>query len=89
MSSLGKPPDGVVLAPLSAKVFDVLAQETAFPWPVMVAQCKRCAVDPTALTTTDLKTVTPFLAQGVARFTSPEKGERVRDELEKLIPPTR
>jgi hypothetical protein len=86
MSSLAKLPDGVVLTPLSARVFNILAAETAFPWAVMVAQCKRCSCDPTALTPGDLKTVLPFLSQGVARFTSPEKGERVRGELEKLIP---
>jgi hypothetical protein len=86
MSSLAKLPEGVVLTPLSARVFNVLANETAFPWAVMLAQCKRCGCDPTALTPADLKTVLPFLSQGVARFTSPEKGERVRTELEKLIP---
>lgn len=85
MTSLAKLPEGVVLMPLSAKVFDVLARETAFPWAVMLAQCKRCGCDPTALTPSDLKTVLPLLSQGVARFTSPEKGERVRAELDHLV----
>ncbi len=89
MSTLGKLPDGVVLTPLSARVFQVLAQKTAFPWPVMLAQCKRCNVDPAALTPNDLRLVLPYLADGVARFTSPDKGDHVRVELEKLFPPTR
>lgn len=84
MTTLGQPPEGVVMTPLSSKVFQVLAQYTAFPWAVMVAQCKRCALDPSALGTTDLKKVAPFLCSGVARFTSPEKGESVRRELDRL-----
>lgn len=84
MTTLGKPPEGIVLTPLSSRVFQVLAQHTAFPWAVMVAQCKRCDVDPTAIEPSELKKVTPFLSSGVARFTSPEKGESVTSELERL-----
>jgi hypothetical protein len=84
MTTLGKPPEGVVMTPLSSRVFQVLAQHTAFPWAVMVAQCKRCDVDPSALGPSELKRVAPFLCSGVARFTSPEKGESVRRELDKL-----
>jgi hypothetical protein len=84
MTTLGKPPEGVVMTPLSARVFQVLAQHTAFPWAVMLAQCKRCDVDPSALSPTDLKKVAPYLSTGVARFTTPEKGESVLRELERL-----
>ncbi len=84
MSQSAKPPPGVVLAPLSARVFQVLAQYTAFPWPVMLAQCRRHDIDPALLSPSDLVKVLPHLVEGVARFTSPEKGEAVREALERL-----
>jgi hypothetical protein len=69
----------------SARVFAVLSSYTAFPWPIMVSQCKRCNVDPGQLTPIALKSVIPHLATGVARFTSPQKGDLVKAELEALV----
>lgn len=69
---------------LSEQVFEVLANYTAFPWPIMMSQCKRCRVDPVALTPATLKEAIPHLSSSVARFTSPQKGEQVRIDLEAL-----
>ena len=84
MPELRQLPLGVTLGPLSLQVFDVLAKYTAFPWPVMVAQCKRCGVDAANLTPASLRQVIPYLSSGVARFTSPQKGDAARRELERL-----
>lgn len=78
-------PPGVSLVPLSREVFQVLARHTAFPWPVLSTQCKRQGVDPGALTAADLRGLIPHLASGVARFTSPDRGEQVRVELLALL----
>lgn len=77
-------PEGVRLNPLSERVFEVLARYTSFPWPVMQAQCKRVDANPEALTPADLKRAAEHIATGVARFTSPQNGEKVLDELMKL-----
>lgn len=79
-----KLPTGVTLGPLSAAVFDVLSNYTAFPWPVLSAQCKRSGANPSALTMVELRKVLPDLAASVGRFTSPEKEQAVRKALELL-----
>jgi hypothetical protein len=75
------PPAGVVLGSLTEQVFDILAGYTAFPWPVLVTQAKRCGVDLAALTPSDLDKLAPHLAVGVERYTSPQKGAAVKAEL--------
>jgi hypothetical protein len=82
-------PEGVILAPLSRRVFDVLARHTVFPWPVLSAQCRRHCLDPRALSPADLERVLPHLVSGVTRFTTPAKGELVRAALAALLPPLR
>jgi hypothetical protein len=72
------------LAPFALQVYEVLAKHTAFPWPVMMAQCRRANVEPTNLNADDLEKVVEFMAEAVARFTSPEKGMAVRTELRLL-----
>jgi hypothetical protein len=85
MDGLTKLPPGVRLGPLSARVFAVLEKHTAFPWPVLVAQCKRHGVDPADLDAAALEGLIPMLARGVERFTSPQHGEEVFRELETLM----
>ena len=77
-------PPGVSLSHLSEQVFEVLARYTTFPWPVLSTQCKRLGLDPAFLTSADLRRLIPLLTAGVARFTSPLKGEQARRELENL-----
>ncbi len=84
VDALTKPPDGVSLNALSASVFAILAEYTAFPWPILMAQAKRCGVDPAQLRATDLAALVSHLAAGVQRYPSPVKGAAVRAELEKL-----
>lgn len=83
-AGLTKRPAGVAFNALSSAVFDILAQYTAFPWPVMLAQCKRVAVDPANLTKKGLLDALPYIVAGVARFTSPEKATRAEQELRAL-----
>ena len=84
MADLKLPP-GVTLGPLSRQVFEILARYTAFPWPVMVGQAKRVGQDPTHLTPAGLRQLIPLLSSGVARFTSPQKGDAARADLETLL----
>ena len=74
-------PQGVQLGKTSRDVFDVLARFTSFPWPVMQAQCRREGLDPTSLSRGDVERIIPHLTSAVARFTSPEKGEKVEQAL--------
>ena len=80
-----KPPPGVALGPLSAEVFATLAEYTAFPWPVLKTQAARHDFDPTNLTVAQLRVLVDLLADGVARFTSPGSGTKVRAALQELL----
>lgn len=79
-----KPPPGVELGELSQQVFEILAEYTVFPWPVLHAQAGRIGVDAQNLARADLVRLGPKLAEGVARFTSPEKGAAVLERIRKL-----
>lgn len=80
-SLASKLPSGVALGPLSRAVFEVLAGYTAFPWPVLSAQCKRVGRAAEDISAADLRVLIPALATSVGRFTSPEKESAVRREL--------
>jgi len=80
------PPEGVKLNELSAAVFDALSEHTVFPWPVLKTQAKRFNIDPTSLSPRDLERLIDRLANGVARFTSPEAGVAVEQQLRALLP---
>lgn len=84
MDDLSKLPPGVTLGPLSSRVFEVLEAHTAFPWPVLAAQCKRHGFDPADISAQELTTLIPRLAAGVERFTSPAHGAEVARALERL-----
>ncbi len=83
--SLIRPPRDVQLGELSAKVFDILARYTAFPWPVLKAQAYRMSAPPENLTPAQLAGLVEHLVRGVERFTSPETGSRVRADLDALL----
>jgi hypothetical protein len=84
-SELIKPPAGVTLGALSLRIFEVLAQHTAFPWPVMKTQAQRYGLDPENLTLEDLRSLLDVLAVSVERFTSPGTGAKTRADLERLL----
>jgi hypothetical protein len=63
----------------------VLVRYTAFPWPALMAQARRLAMQPEELRAEDLPRILPRLVEGVGRFTSPAKAEAVRLELEHLV----
>jgi hypothetical protein len=84
-SELTKPPAGVDLGPLSLRVFEVLAQHTVFPWPVMKTQAQRFGLDPANLTVDDLRSLLDVLAVSVERFTSPGTGAKTRADLVELL----
>jgi hypothetical protein len=75
----GNKPEGLSI--FSKEVFDVVARYTAFPWPIISAQCRRANVDPVNLDGEGLRKVLDFIAEGVGYFTSPEKAMLVRREL--------
>lgn len=86
MEPLRRYPEGVELNELSKRVFDALCLYTSFPWPILRAQCNRHGVDPANLDEAGLWRVIPDIASGVARFTSPDKGDLCRRQLEELLP---
>jgi hypothetical protein len=81
---LTAPPEGVDLNPLSGEVFETLARFTAFPWPVLLAQCKRVGADPAKLTPETLASALPFIVQGVGRFTDPANAAAAEKALLEL-----
>lgn len=86
-SGLRQRPADVTLNALSEQVFDVLSRFTVFPWPVMVAQCKRVSVDPENLTKAGLAKSLPFLVTGVGRFTDEDKAASAEQALTRLLEP--
>ncbi len=75
-------PEG--MGPFSRSVFEVLARYTAFPWPILSAQCKRSGVDAMNLDSAGLAKIIPLVARGVGLFTTPEKAILVSAELARL-----
>ena len=82
---LVRPPKGVTLNPLSMRVFDLLSQFTAFPWPLLKTQAERIDCDPANLGHTALQRLIAPLAKGVARFNTPEAGEAVETALRRML----
>lgn len=80
-----KLPADVVLSPVARRILEVLSRYTVFPWPVLQAQCRRTGADPAALTIAEARPLVALLGDGVARFTSPQKGEQVKAELLALL----
>jgi hypothetical protein len=83
--NLSRPPSDVTLGELSHAVWTLLAEFTAFPWPVLKTQAARQGVDPADLRVEQLRELVPRLALGVARFTSPQIGKEVGLRLEALV----
>jgi hypothetical protein len=79
-------PDGVALSPLAHQVFECVARYTAFPWPVLMTQCRRCQIDPATIDDKALRRLIEPIVTSVARFTSPGKGASLKRELEALLP---
>ena len=69
------------MSPVAREVFKVLERYTAFPWPILAAQCKRVGTAPDQLEPVSLPALIPLLAAGVGRFTSPAKESAVKKEL--------
>jgi len=82
---LSRRPAGVELNALSERVFEVLVDFTAFPWPLLRTQAERVGADPAALGRTALARLVEPLASGVARFNTPEAGREVQLALERLL----
>jgi hypothetical protein len=82
-SRLIKRPAG--LNELAGKVFEVLAQHTAFPWPILETQSKRAKKDPLQLTREDLTELAPRLIEALGRFAAPDKTKAAQIELMRLI----
>lgn len=80
-----RPPRGVTLNPLSERVFDVLSEFTAFPWPLLKTQAERIKCDPANLGRPALERLIEPLARGVARFNTPEAGRSVQQALERML----
>lgn len=84
MDELKRPP--AELSDVGRRAFDVLAEFTSFPGPVLVAQLKRHGIAPEDVDCEGLRLALEDIAHGVARFTSPEKGDAVLARLRELCP---
>jgi hypothetical protein len=84
---LVRPPKGVTLNPLSMRVFDLLSQFTAFPWPLLKTQAERIDCDPANLGLASLELLIAPLGKGVARFNTPEAGQAVQQALRRMLTP--
>ena len=78
-------PAGVEFEPFASLVFDVMARYTVFPWSVLKTQCEMRGIDAARITPAQLSEIAPRLAASVARFTSPEQGRAVKQELDRLV----
>jgi DNA-binding protein YbaB len=74
-------PDGVSLSHFSMRVFEIICKYTVLAWSVLKTQCARLSIDPTEILPQDIEAMTPFLVKSISRFTSPQKGERLKSEL--------
>lgn len=82
---LSRRPSGIELNALSERVFEILVNHTAFPWPLLRTQAERVDADPANLSGGALAQLIEPLAKGVARFNTPEAGREVQLALERLI----
>ncbi len=78
-------PAPIPLSALSQQAYEAVAEHTAFPWPIFTTQCRRHSVDPAQLGPADLKAVLEDLVSGVTAYTSPAKGQLVRQRLLALL----
>ncbi len=70
---------------LSEKVMQILRKSTPLAWAIFNKQCSMYGFDAAQLTIDQLSKVSKILADAVARFTSPQKGEQTLQLLKKLI----
>jgi hypothetical protein len=73
------------LSGLAEQVVQIIENHTALAWTLLESHCERAGFVPDALGLAELEHLRPGLAEGVARFTSPEKGEDVSIRLQALI----
>lgn len=66
-------------------MLDVLERYTMFPWPLLKTQAERVLLDPVHLDVDALALVLDDLAKSLGRFTSTDKSERARNELNELL----
>lgn len=80
-----RPPKGVTFNVLSERVFRVLGEFTAFPWPLLNTQAGRLGFNPAQLRHSELERLIDPLARGVARFNTPEAGDALRVALGQML----
>lgn len=78
-------PADAMLSDVGLEVFDVLKRYSVFAWPVIKTVCGRHGVNPAGLARSDLAALITPLCKALESWTSPEKAELARDELEGLL----
>ena len=95
-SDLASPPRAMMKTPpsfeptealdaLGRAVFAVLREVTPLAWTLLTNQCARRKLEVSTLTREQWRSLVPELASSIARFTSPQKGEEVRDRMMLLL----
>lgn len=83
MQNLHDPPDD--LSPIAILAFGILAEQTSFPGPVLIAHLRRNGQNPATVDARGLACAIEDIAIGVGRFTSPQKADVVRCALHRLV----
>ena len=81
--TVAKRPDGINA--IGNDALEVLERYTMFPWPMLKTQVERNEADPLNLTVDDLERTIDVLREAIARFSSPEKGQKAAEELRALV----
>jgi len=66
---------------LAKRLHALIGQYTAFPGPILTAQCKYIKKTPSTIEPADLEKLSTYIGRAVALFSNPAKGQ----ELEKAI----
>jgi hypothetical protein len=66
---------------LSRRILRAIERYSALAWPLLKTQCRLTTKDPATLEESDLPVVAAAVGTAAARFTSPDKGERLRREI--------
>lgn len=77
-------PDGRNVGGFTQEVLKVIGRFTPFAWPILETQCLRAKQDPSELTPGKLLDLVDSISFSVARWTSPEKGDAVKERLNAL-----
>ncbi len=73
------------MSPHGRRTYEILAHFTMFPGPLLATQLKRHSLDEKSVDAKGIAAALDDIVVAIERFTSPEKGEMVRELLTELV----